>query len=74
MMFGWSLPPVVCRRALIYLISICLHIVVLNTYCVVFFVLSSSCVPNVAIFSGLSILDCPFSFSNIYLVKCTLFH
>ena len=30
------------------------------------FCLSSSYVPNVASFSGLSILDCPFGFSNAY--------
>jgi len=64
-MFGSSLPPVVCRKAhecLIYVICVCLRIVRCNTYCVVFlFYFSSSCVPNVASFSGLSILDCPFS-------------
>ena len=42
-----------------------------NTYCVVVFCLACLrlvyCVPNVASFSGLSILHCPFSFSNIYL-------
>jgi hypothetical protein len=38
-----------------------LRIVVSNTYCVVFlFCFSSSCVPDVASFSGLSIFDCPF--------------
>jgi hypothetical protein len=26
-----------------------------------------SCVPNLASFSGLPILDCPFGFSNVYL-------
>ena len=30
---------------------------------------SSSCVPNVTNFTGLSIFDCPFVFSNIYLFK-----
>jgi len=36
-------------------------IVVSNTYCVVFlFCFSSSCVPYVASFSGLSIFDWPF--------------
>ena len=43
---------------LIYAICVCLPIVASNTYCVVF---SSSCVPYVASFSGLSIFDCPFS-------------
>ena len=38
-----------------------------NTYCVVCFVcLSSSCVPYVASFSGLSILLVPSVFSNVY--------
>jgi hypothetical protein len=37
-----------------------LRIVVSNTYCVVFlFCFSSSCVPYVAMCSGLSSLDCP---------------
>ena len=52
-----------CRRAqcLIYIICVCLRIVVSNTYCVVFLLcLSSSCVPRVARFSGMSILDYPF--------------
>jgi len=41
-----------------------LHIVLCNTYCVVFlFCFSSSCVPYVASFSGLSISV----FSNVYL-------
>jgi hypothetical protein len=48
---GSSLSPVVCRRALIYVICVCLGIVVSNTYCVVFlFCFSSSCVhyvPNI---------------------------
>ena len=49
---------------IIYIICICLRIVVSNTYCVVFqFCLSSSCVPYVASFSGLSNLDC--SFDNL---------
>jgi len=39
----------------------CLCIVVSNTYCVVFlFCFSTSCVPYVASFPGLSIFDCPF--------------
>jgi hypothetical protein len=43
---------------LIYVICVCLCIVVSNTYCVVFLLcLSSSCVPYVANFSGLSIFD-----------------
>ena len=46
---------------LIYVIHVCLSIVMSNTYCVDF--LSSSCGPYVAIFSGLSIFDCPFRYS-----------
>jgi hypothetical protein len=46
-----SWEPLVCRRALIYVICVCLGIVVSNTYCVVFlFCFSSSCVhyvPNI---------------------------
>jgi len=57
-MFGSSLPQIVC---LIYIICVCLHIVVSSTYCVMFlFCFSSSCVPYVASFSGLSFFDCPF--------------
>ena len=60
-MFGSSLPPVVCRRVqvcLIYVICVCLHTVVSNTYCVVFlFCFSSSCVPYDANFSGFSFFD-----------------
>ena len=42
-----------------------------NTYCVFGFVCRSHvyCVPNVASFSAWFILDCPFGFSNVYLVK-----
>ena len=48
---------------LINVICECLCIVVSTTYCVVIlFCLSSSCVPYVASFSGLSIFDCPFVF------------
>ena len=59
-MFSSSLSPVVCRRArvlspVIYVISVCLHIVVSNTYCVVFVFLSWSCVSCVASFSALSL-------------------
>jgi hypothetical protein len=44
------------------------HILVSNMYCVVFlFYLSSSCVPYVASFSGLSSFDCSFELSNVYL-------
>ena len=55
-MLGSFLPPVVCRG---HAICVCLCIVVSNIYCV-FNCFSSSCVPYVASFSGLSIHDCPF--------------
>jgi len=50
-----------------YVICVCLRVVVSNTYCVFFcccFVCLRLvfCVPNVASFSGLSILDCFFGF------------
>ena len=75
-MFGSSLPPVVCRRAQVLFtlfVFVCVkrcptHIVM---YCVFMFCLSlsSSCVPNVASFSGLSILDCPFGFLSRLFTK-----
>ena len=44
-----------------FFICVSLRIVVSNTCCVMFmFCFSSSCVPYVASFSGLSICDCPF--------------
>jgi len=47
---------------LIYVICVCLGIVASNTYCVVFlFCFSSSFVHYVSSFSGVSIIDCPFS-------------
>ena len=67
--FGSSSPQVVCiggggeegGSCPIYVICVCFRIVVPNTCCVVFmFCLSSSCAPNVASFSGLSIFECPF--------------
>ena len=63
-MFGSSLPPVVRERVHIY---VCLRIAVSNIQCCVFlFCLCSSWVPNFASFSGFSILNCPFGFSNVY--------
>jgi len=54
-------------------VCVCLRIVVSNTYCFVLFHFSSSCVPNVASYSGLSFfLISPSVFSNIYL-QCVLF-
>ena len=68
-MFWSSLPPVVCRRPHVLFT---LFVFVCNTYCVVFLLLfcfSSSCLPYVASFTGLSILDCPSIFSNVYLLE-----
>jgi hypothetical protein len=68
-MFGSSLPPVVCRKAirLIYVICVCLRRVVSTTYCVVFlFCFCSSCVPYVSRFSGLS------NFHHTYSKGCPL--
>ena len=68
--FDSSLPQVVCRRTRVScnVICVCLHIVVSDTYCVMFlFCLSSSCVLYVADFSGLSIFSAPSLFSNVYL-------
>ena len=47
--FTSSLPPVVCRRLISYVVCVCLIVWVMsNTYCVVFlFCFSSSCVPCV---------------------------
>jgi hypothetical protein len=42
-------------------------LVVFNTYCVEsLFCFASSCVPNVASFSGLSFFDCPFGIFYVY--------
>jgi hypothetical protein len=57
-MFGSSLPPVVHVLFTLFVVA---HIVVSNAYYVVFlFCLSSSCVPYVISFSGLSKFDCVF--------------
>jgi hypothetical protein len=57
MVFGSSLPPVVCRRAQILFA----RFVVSNTYCVVILFFLALCTLCVASFSGLSIFDCSFS-------------
>ena len=73
-LFGSSLPPVVCRRARVlftknhrkshnqYLvICVCLRRVMLNTYCIVLFVLFFFALSTKGCqFSVLSILYCPF--------------
>jgi hypothetical protein len=47
--------------------------VISNTHCFVFLLRLLSCVPDVASFSGFSILDCPFDFCNAYLGTIYLF-
>jgi hypothetical protein len=50
-----------CIYDITYSVSVCLCIMVSNTYCVVFLLcFSSSCAPYDASFSGLSNFDCPF--------------
>ena len=66
MMFGSSLPLVVCWKLKAHVLFtlfgvFLLHILVFNAYCVVFlFQFSSSCVPYIASFSGFSIVYCHF--------------
>ena len=55
-MFCFSLPSFVCRRA--HVLCVCLPVVMSNRY-LFLFCFPSSCVPNVASFSGL--IDCSFS-------------
>jgi len=77
-MFGSSLPSVVCRRTHVLItLFVCLHIVVSNTYCVVFLLcFPTSCVLYVAKFSGLSIVGCPFGIPYVNLfswdMSCTV--
>jgi hypothetical protein len=62
-MFGSSLPPVVCRRTHVFFTLFVFACVMwCPTHIVLCFVLfSSSCVHYVVSFSGLTIVDCPFS-------------
>ena len=56
--FGSSFPPVVCKRADVLILRyLCLfvHSGVKHILCCVLFCFSSSCVPDVASFSGMSI-------------------
>ena len=61
-LFGSSLPPVVCRRThFVFTLFVFLtYKTFQHILCCDFVVFSSSCVPYVASFSGLSIFDCPF--------------
>ena len=55
---------------LIYVMCVWLRIVVSYIYCVVLLVcVSSSCVPYVASFSGLSTFDCQYSLTFIYYLQ-----
>ena len=68
-MFGFSLPPVVCRRSHV-LFTLFVYSGVQHILCCVFCFVClrlELCISNVASFSGLSILDYPFGFSNVYL-------
>jgi type III secretory pathway component EscS len=57
----------------IYLMYVCLCIVVSNTYCVVILLcFSSSCVPYVASFSGLSFFDCHSVLLYFMYISCLL--
>ena len=61
-MFGFSLPPVVCSRTHV-LLTLFVYSGVEHILCCVFCFVGLHlvlCVPNVAIFSGLSILDYSF--------------
>jgi hypothetical protein len=68
--FGSFWPPVVCGTAHVWVICVCLCVVVSNTCCCVVFLpyFSSSCVPGVASFSGLSFfwLHLKYSLTIIY--------
>jgi len=57
-MFGSSIPPVVCMRVHVLItlfVFVCVHSGVQHMLCCVFVCFTSSCVPYVASFSGLSI-------------------
>jgi hypothetical protein len=58
---------------LIYVINVCLRLMVSNTYYVVFSLcLLSSCVPDVASFSGLSFFDSPIRYSLTFICNLTI--
>ena len=59
-MFGSSLPPIVCERDFFCVACVRLRVVVSSTFRVVCLLcLSPSCVLYVPSFSGLYICDCP---------------
>ncbi len=62
-MFGSSLPPIVCSMAyVLFKLCVCVWWSPTDINMLLFLggCLSSSCVPNVASFSALSIVDCSF--------------
>jgi hypothetical protein len=75
-MFDSSLHIVVCRSAhVLFTLFVCLFVYNGVRHILCFLLsLSSSCVVNVASFSGLSIFDCPFNFSNVYLAVNNIFY
>ena len=75
-MFNSSLRIVVRRRArALFTLFVCLFVYNGVRHILCFLLsLSSCCVVNVASFSGLSILDCPFNFSNVYLAVNNIFY
>ena len=72
-MLGSSMPPVVCRRSLIY-VFFCLRIGLSNTYCVAVF--RYVCLPVVSCVPYVASLDClflivPLGFSDVYFLQST---
>jgi hypothetical protein len=70
-MLGSSMPPVVCRRSLIY-VFFCLRIGLSNTYCVAVF--RYVCLPVVSCVPYVASLDClflivPLGFSDVYFLQ-----
>ena len=65
-MFGSSLPPIVYRRDYVLFTLLCLFVHSGRTHIVLFYCFVCLrllfCVPNDAMYSGLSIRDCPVGF------------
>jgi hypothetical protein len=74
-LFGWSLPPVVCRMAhVLFTLSVFVYVIGVHHILCCVFVFLRLVYLYVASFSGFSFLIAPSVFSNIYLscVLCTL--
>ena len=70
MLMHWPIQKYTCSTGTYSSHYVCLRIAVLNIYCVVFLLcFSSSCVPYVTNFSGLSLLIIPSVFPNVYLLN-----